>query len=86
MPTIKLTSKRQVTFPKVACEALRVGPGDLIDLTPEVIDGESVWVLKPRKFERPWLGYLTGKINHVDDHSMEAIRASIAKGRKPTGE
>lgn len=86
MPKIKLTSKRQATFPKEACEALRVGPGDFIEMEPGIIDGQKVFILKPKKVERPWLGYLDGKIKAVDDHSMEAVRASIAAGRKRTGE
>ena len=86
MPTIKLTSKRQATFTKEACEALGVGPGDTIELERGVVDGRNVFILKPKKPARPWLGYLKGKIRNVEDHSMEAIRASIVKGRKRTGE
>jgi len=86
MPQIKLTSKRQVTFSKEACEVLRVGPGDVIEMEPGIVDGKQVFILRPKTFERPWLGYLDGKIKKVEDHSMEAIRASIAEGRKRTGE
>ncbi len=86
MATIKLTSKRQATFTKETCEALGVGPGDTIELERGVVDGRNVFFLQPKKPERPWLGFLKGKIRHVEDHSMEAIRASIAKGRKRTGE
>ncbi len=86
MPQIRLTSKRQATFPKEACEALRVVPGDLIEMEPGIVDGQKVYILRPKKVERPWLGFLTGKIGKVDDHSMEAIRESIAAGRKQSGE
>ncbi|NQX02002.1 hypothetical protein HQ447_15195 [bacterium] len=86
MPKIKLTSKRQATFPKEACEALRVGPGDFIEMEPGIIDGQKVFILKPKKVERPWLGFLKDKARKVDDHSMEAIRQSIVAGRKRTGE
>ncbi len=86
MPQIKLTSKRQVTFSKEACEVLRVGPGDVIDMEPGIVDGKQVFILRPKAFERPWLGCLAGKIKPVTDYSMDAIRESIAKGRKQTGE
>jgi len=86
MPQLKLTSKRQVTFSKEACEALRVLPGDTIEMEPRILDGKKVYILNPKTAERPWLGFLDGKIKKVDDHSMEAIRESIATGRKQTGE
>lgn len=86
MPTIKLTSKRQATFTKEACEALGVVPGDTIELERGVVDGRNVFILKPKKPLRPWLGCLKDVAKPVKDHSMEAIRASIARGRLRTGE
>lgn len=86
MPQIKLTSKRQVTFPKEACDALRVNPGDIIEMESRIVDGEKVYILRPKSHERPWLGCLAGKIKPVTDYSMDAIRESIARGRRQTGE
>lgn len=86
MPSIKLTSKRQATFPQEACDALRVGPGDVIEMEPGVVDGQNVYILRPKASERPWLGILRDKAKPVTDYSMDAVRASIAEGRKRTGE
>ncbi|MEO5912595.1 MAG: AbrB/MazE/SpoVT family DNA-binding domain-containing protein [Luteolibacter sp.] len=86
MPQLKLTSKRQVTFPKEACDALHVGPGDIINLETAMVDGRKVYILRAKQFESPWFGMLRDKAAKVDDHSMEAVRSSIAKGRKRTGE
>ena len=55
--TIKLTSKRQATFPVELCDDLGVQAGDEIELQPRIEKGEHLWVL--RKVEdpaRPWLG------------------------------
>ena len=56
MTTIKMTAKRQATFPSDVCDALGVKPGDLIGLEEQTQQGERVWVLKPvRAKSRPWL-------------------------------
>lgn len=56
MTTIKLTAKRQATFPSEVCDALGVKPGDRIALHAQTQKGERVWVLKPvRAPKRPWL-------------------------------
>ena len=86
MSQIKLTSKRQATFPQEACDALGVGPGDIIQMEPGIVDGQNVYILRPKSFERPWLGILRDKAKSVTDYSMDAIRTSIAEGRKRTGE
>lgn len=81
--TIKLTSKRQATLPSQVCEKLGLKPGDDIDLIPKIVDGEQVWVLQKHAApSRPWLGSLRKFAVNATDHSMEAIRESIAKGRK----
>lgn len=83
MPTLKVTSKRQATFPAETCESLRLKPGDVIDLERRVEKGETVWVLRPRaKPKRKWTGRLASRVKPGTDHSIEAIRASIAAGRK----
>jgi len=80
--TIKLTSKRQATFPVDLCESLGIGPGDELVLTPRVEDGEQVWMLRKNSTpERDWLGSLNQFARHVSDHSIESIRESIARGR-----
>jgi bifunctional DNA-binding transcriptional regulator/antitoxin component of YhaV-PrlF toxin-antitoxin module len=54
--TIKITAKRQATFPSEVCEALGVKPGDRIALHEQIQKGERVWVLKPVRLPRhPWL-------------------------------
>jgi bifunctional DNA-binding transcriptional regulator/antitoxin component of YhaV-PrlF toxin-antitoxin module len=54
--TIKITAKRQATFPSEVCDALGVKPGDHIALQEQRQKGERVWVLKPvRSPKRPWL-------------------------------
>lgn len=56
MTTIKITAKRQATFPSEVCDALGVKPGDRITLHEQTQKGERVWVLKPvRAPKRPWL-------------------------------
>jgi len=40
--TIKLTSKRQATFPVEVCRQLDLRAGDEIELIPRVQDGDQV--------------------------------------------
>jgi len=82
MLTVKLSSKRQATFPKSVCESLGLEPGDEILLEPSSdASSESSWVLRPAKSRpRPWLNQLNAYAKGKES-SMEAIRASIAKGR-----
>ncbi len=73
MATIKLTSKRQATFPRAVCEEMNLRPGDRIELTPAEVDGQQVWVLRPKEpLEMPWIGCLE-KYARGKDHSMAAI-------------
>lgn len=55
---VKITSKRQVTFPARVLDALGVGPGDRLELH-ESIDG---FVLKPKRIDYSRLGTLHSKI------------------------
>jgi len=81
--TIKLTSKRQATFPAEVCESLQVGPGDEIELIPRVEEGRKVWLLRPKTAPlRPWFGVLRRYAERVESHEMEDVRKSIAEGRK----
>lgn len=81
MATLTLTSKRQATFPVRLCKELNIEPGDRIEVEPAQWSGEQVWVLRrPKTTVRPWLGCLKYK-TQVRNHSMNAVRASIAAGR-----
>ncbi|MFP4573910.1 MAG: AbrB/MazE/SpoVT family DNA-binding domain-containing protein [Desulfobacterales bacterium] len=81
--TIKLTSKRQVTFPVQVCRELGLQPGDELILEPKEMDEGYVWILR-LKSRRPqtWFGrlnnYASGK-----SHDMEDIRKSIGLGIGP---
>ena len=47
MTTIKITAKRQATFPSEVCDALGVKPGERIALHEQHQKGERVGVLQP---------------------------------------
>ena len=55
---VKITSKRQVTFPARVLEAMGVGPGDQLELQ-ESPDG---FLLRPRRIDLSKLGTLKDKI------------------------
>ncbi len=60
MTTIKLTAKRQATFPAEVCAALGVKHGDRIELEARTLGKERVWVLKPVADKaRSWFGVLS---------------------------
>lgn len=83
MLKVKVSSKRQVTFPKQVCESLGIEPGDEILLDRDVKSNQEVWYLKPAREEtetRSWLGSLRGYARNKG-HSMDAVRDSIARGR-----
>ncbi|MEO6245082.1 MAG: AbrB/MazE/SpoVT family DNA-binding domain-containing protein [Opitutaceae bacterium] len=85
MPSLTLTAKRQATFPADTCEALGLKPGDTLELEPRDEADGRVWVLRPRPARaRKWIGSLGGFAGSKVDHSMEAVRTSIARGRKST--
>lgn len=86
MVSMTLTSKRQATLPAETCAALGLKPGDVIELHSRVERGERVWVLRPRPARpRAWLGSLAGRVAPVTNHSMTAVRRSIAAARKAGG-
>jgi len=77
--TVKLTSKRQATFPVQLCRELGVTAGDELILERKKIGDEIAWLLRPgKKIKSQWFGglheYGAGK-----DHDMEAVRSSIGK-------
>ena len=51
---VKITSKRQVTFPARVLDAMGVGPGDHLEIT-ESPDG---FILRPRRIDHSRLGLL----------------------------
>ena len=55
---VKITSKRQVTFPKKVLEAMGVGPGDRL----EILEGLDGFVLRPKRIDLSLLGGLRDKI------------------------
>ncbi len=55
---VKVTSKRQVTFPARVLEALGVEPGDQIEL----LEGSDGFFLRPRRIDYSKLGTLRDKI------------------------
>ena len=86
MTTLTLTAKRQATFPKKTCKSLGLKPGDIVELEARDEADGRVWVLRPRPARaRRWIGSLGTYGGHSADHSLEAIRNSIATGRKKEG-
>ena len=55
---IKITSKRQATFPAHVLEALGVKPGDRLELQP----GPEGYVLRARRVDRSLLAPLRGML------------------------
>ena len=55
---VKITSKRQVTFPARVLDALGVGPGDQLELN----EGPDGFTLRPRRIDYSRLGTLRSKI------------------------
>ncbi len=55
---VKITSKRQVTFPARVLEALGVGPGDKLELE----EGPDGFILRARRIDLSLLGGLRDKI------------------------
>lgn len=80
--TLKLTSRRQATFPAGVSDALGIRPGDTMELEPKEVGGQTLWVLKPlANPDLSWIGCLKTKSRPTSQHSMEAVRASILTGR-----
>ncbi len=55
---VKITSKRQVTFPRQVMDAMGVKPGDRLELT-ESPDG---YIIRPRRIDYSKLGALKDKL------------------------
>jgi len=82
MQALRMTSKRQVTFPARVCEELGVTAGDTLLLEKTQNKGSKAWVIRPRRRRKEtWFKglqkYAAGK-----RHSMRSVRQSIAKSMK----
>ena len=55
---VKITAKRQVTFPARVLDALGVGPGDRLELR----EGSDGYVLRPVRVDESMLGGLRDKL------------------------
>lgn len=55
---VKITSKRQVTFPARVLDALGVKPGDHL----EIVEGPDGFTIRPRRVDLSRLGLLRSKI------------------------
>ena len=55
---VKITSKRQVTFPARVLDAMGVKPGDQLEIT----EGPDGFILRPRRIDCSRLGALRDKI------------------------
>ena len=68
---MKVTAKRQVTFPAQVLDALGVGPGDQLELH----EGPDGFILRPRRIRRERLAPLRDKL--TGDHApfdLESFR------------
>ncbi len=77
---IKVTSKRQVTFPAKVLEELGVKPGDQIELQ----EGPDGYLLKPRRIDYSKLGTLKDKIKPgTPPFDIRKFRDDRESGRGP---
>lgn len=81
MTTLKLTSKRQATFPASTCEELGVGPGDQLELEKIRVRGKDVWVLRKQEpLSLPWLEITRPWVKRKN-HDWETIKSEIESAR-----
>ena len=68
---VKITSKRQITFPARVLDTLGVSPGDQIELK----EGPDGFILKPRRIYYSKLGFLKDKIDpNIEPFDIEKFR------------
>lgn len=68
---IKVTAKRQVTFPAKVLEALGVNPGDHLELE----EGPDGFILRPRRIDPARLAPLRNKLRRGQgDFDLESFR------------
>jgi bifunctional DNA-binding transcriptional regulator/antitoxin component of YhaV-PrlF toxin-antitoxin module len=79
---LKITSKRQATFPSRVCKELGVKAGQEIVLEKKEVEGEAAWVLRPKRSDnQAWYGSLR-KYAKGKQHDMADIRASIGRNHE----
>lgn len=78
MTTIRLTAKRQATFPRRLCEEMHLEPGNAIQVEPREVDGQRVWVLAPvaEESKMNWVGSLR-RYSKGKHPSMDEVRTQI---------
>ncbi len=77
---VKVTSKRQVTFPAKVLDELGVKPGDQIELQ----EGPDGYLLKPRRIDYSKLGTLRDKIKPgTPPLDIRTFRDDRESGRGP---
>ena len=77
---VKITSKRQVTFPKRVLDELGVGPGDQLEL----LEGPDGFTLRPRRIDLSKLGYLERQ-DPAQELRLSTSASSGTSGRKGHG-
>lgn len=69
---VKITSKRQVTFPARVLDTLGVGPGDQLELE----EGSDGFILRPRRINPTFIPPLRDKIDpDAEPIDMETFRS-----------
>ena len=78
--TIKLTAKRQATFPAELCRDLDLHPGDRLALERCEVDGAPAWIMRPAFGDKTssWFGVLR-PFAADKSHAMDEIRRSISR-------
>jgi len=78
---VKITSKRQVTFPKRVLDELGVGPGDRLEL----VASAQGFLLHPRRIDHSLLGTLGDKISNTHPpFDIRAFRDRREQGHGPS--
>jgi len=71
--TVRVTSKRQVTFPAKVLDLLGVGPGDMLDIQPAA---NGTFVLRARRIDESKLAPLKGRLpKGVGTFDLETFRS-----------
>jgi bifunctional DNA-binding transcriptional regulator/antitoxin component of YhaV-PrlF toxin-antitoxin module len=80
MATIKLTAKRQATFPAEVCRELGVGIGDALEIKSVRHEDQTVWVLVPvEKKKSNWIGSLQKYAKKAKPWTREEHGAATAQ-------